>query len=61
MEDRFEVYQDVAGEWRLRLRTANGEILSVAESFRWKWMAKRACKGIARNAASAPIEDLTGA
>lgn len=43
--DKFEVYKDLAGEWRWRVTAANGEIIAVSgEGFTRKWSAKRAGK-----------------
>lgn len=34
MESEFEIYRDDSGEWRWRLKAANGEIIASGESYR---------------------------
>lgn len=37
----YEVFKDHAGEWRWRLKAANGEIVSTSEAYRSKAHAER--------------------
>lgn len=42
MNPRVDFYEDEAGEWRWRLRGANGEIVATGEGHRDKQDARRA-------------------
>lgn len=55
----FELYMDSSGEYRWRLKAANGEIIAVSSEGYTK--AESARKGIAlvRKSVGAPLEDLT--
>lgn len=47
--DKTEIYKDVAGEWRWRIVSTNGEIIaSSGESFTRKWSARRAVRRVQR-------------
>lgn len=52
---KFEVYKDVAGEWRFRLRAANGEPLLASEGYASKSGAMEGIEAIRRMAGSAPV------
>jgi uncharacterized protein YegP (UPF0339 family) len=41
MSARFEVFKDVAGEFRFRLRAANGEIMMQSEGYATESNARR--------------------
>lgn len=44
-----EIYRDASGEWRWRIRAANGRIIAASgESFTRKWSAKRALRRATR-------------
>ena len=47
---KFEVYKDKAGEFRFRLRAANGEIILTGESYK----AKAGCPRASRASATTP-------
>ena len=49
---KFEVYKDKAGEFRFRLRAANGEII---ESYKAKAGCLKGIESIRRNAAESPV------
>ena len=51
--ERYEVYEDEAGEWRWRLVAGNNEIVAVGESYTRRDDAVRACETAAKVAASA--------
>jgi len=55
---KFEVYQDKAGEYRWRLRAANGELLAITEE---GFSSKQACKvsieSVRKAAAAAEVAD----
>lgn len=55
---KFEVYKDKTGEFRWRLRHANGNILATAsESYKARTSVLRCIENV-QNSASAPIEEL---
>lgn len=55
-EPIFELFQDRAGEWRWRLVTPNGNIISdSAEGYASKQSAKRGIRSVKRNAPEADI------
>ncbi|TYL40047.1 hypothetical protein CV102_00240 [Natronococcus pandeyae] len=54
---RFEVYQDNAGEWRWRLVHWNGNIIADSgEGYSTRSNARRAARGVMRNAPTARLE-----
>lgn len=55
----FEIYKDMKGEFRFRLRSRNGEIVASGESYKTRADAKRGIEAVRRAAADAKIEDLT--
>ena len=59
MAARFEIYKDKAGEYRFRLKAANGEVIATGEGYASKDGCKKGIESIRANAASAPIEDQT--
>lgn len=52
---KFEMYVDKAGEFRFRLKAANGEIIGKSEGYKAKASAKKGIASIAKNAPDAPI------
>ena len=52
---KFEVYKDVAGQWRFRLRAANGEPLLASEGYESKSGAMNGIEAIRRVAENAPV------
>ncbi|SIS08831.1 amphi-Trp domain-containing protein [Natronorubrum thiooxidans] len=55
---RFEVYEDRAGEWRWRLVHWNGNIIADSgEGYASRSNARRAARGVMRNAPTATLED----
>ncbi|QFU81642.1 YegP family protein [Natronorubrum aibiense] len=55
---RFEVYEDRAGEWRWRLVHWNGNIIADSgEGYSSRSNARRAARGVMRNAPTATLED----
>jgi len=55
MPAKFEVYKDKKGEFRFRLKAANGETIATGESYPDKASCK---KGIASIKKSAPIAEI---
>jgi uncharacterized protein YegP (UPF0339 family) len=53
----FEIYKDKAGEFRWRLKTADGDILAVPEdAYKSEASAKKAVESIQKNAAKLKVE-----
>lgn len=52
-QPKFEVFLDVALEWRWRLLGANGEIVAQSEAYSNRGNAKRAARGLALIASGA--------
>ena len=59
MPAEFELYKDAAEKFRFRLQAANNEIVAVSEAYNSKDSAKNGIEVIKREAAKAPINDLT--
>lgn len=59
MAAKFELYNDRAGEYRFRLKAANGEVIAVSEGYVSKAGALNGIESVRRNAPVAPTEDLT--
>lgn len=55
---KFEVYQDRAGAYRFRLKSANGRVVAVSEGY----AAKSGCRGgiesVKKCAPQAPVEEM---
>jgi uncharacterized protein len=58
MAGKFELYLDVRGEYRFRLKAANGQIVAVGESYTTKAAALDGIESVRHNA-DAPLVDLT--
>ena len=52
---KFEVYADKRGEFRFRLKAANGQIIAVGEGYKAKASCKNGIKSIIKNAPEAAI------
>ena len=52
---KYELYKDKAGEYRFRLKAANGEIIGKSEGYKAKASAKKGIASIAKNAPDATI------
>ncbi len=59
MAAKFEIYKDSRGEFRFRLKAANGEIVATGEGYATKHSAKRGIESVQRAAADAVVDDLT--
>jgi hypothetical protein len=57
---KFEMYEDAAGEYRFRLKAANGEVIGVSEGYKTMTGCRGGIDSVKRNAVTAEIEDLTG-
>ena len=52
---KFEVYADKRGEFRFRLKAANGQIIAVGEGYKAKASCLNGIDSIKRNAPESPI------
>ena len=56
MASKFEVYKDVRGKWRFRLKAWNGEIIAAAsEEYETKQGCIKGIHSVKKNAERAPI------
>ena len=53
---KFEVYADKAGEFRFRLKAANGEIIGVSEGYKKLESCLNGVDSVKRNAPEAAVE-----
>lgn len=58
MQAKYQVYKDVAGKYRFRLRAANNKIVAVSEAYNNKAGCMNGVKSVQKNCNS-PIEDQT--
>ncbi len=54
---KFEVYRDSAGEFRFRLRAANGEVIAASEGYKTRAGCENGIESVRKNAPTAPIVD----
>ena len=52
---KFEIYKDKAGEFRFRLKAANGEIILTGESYKAKAGCLKGIESIRNNAPESPV------
>ena len=52
---KYELYKDKAGEFRFRLKAANGEIIGKSEGYKAKASAKKGIASVANNAPGAEV------
>lgn len=55
---KYELFQDVKGEWRWHLKGRNGEIVCWAEGYASKQMAQKSIEFVRENAAAAVVFEL---
>ena len=54
---RFEVFEDVAGQFRWRLIAGNGEIVATSEAYTARWNASRSARRVKEIAGLALFKD----
>jgi hypothetical protein len=59
MAYKFEIYKDKGGEFRVRFRAGNGEVMFATEGYASKASAKNAIASIQKNGPDAEIDDQT--
>lgn len=59
MAGKFEIYKDKAGEFRFRLKAANGETIASSEGYSSKAACESGIESVKKNASDAEIVDQT--
>ena len=54
----FEVYQDARGEYRFRLKAANGQTIAVSEGYTTKAACLNGAESVQRSAPGAAIKEV---
>ncbi len=52
---KFEVYEDKGGEFRFRLKAANGQIIAVSEGYKAKASCLKGVESVKKNAPEADV------
>lgn len=55
---KFEVYKDKSGEFRFRLKAANGQVIATSEGYKTKASCMNGIDSVKKNAPSAEIVEL---
>ena len=55
MPGKFEVYQDKNNEWRFRLKSPNGKIVAVGESYKSKQQCLKGVYSVIKNSSDSII------
>lgn len=58
MAGKFELYTDKKGEFRFRLKAANGQVIATGEGYTTKAAAINGIDSIRKNAPDAPIVEV---
>jgi uncharacterized protein len=58
MAGKFELYTDKAGEWRFRLKAANGQVIATGEGYSSKAGALNGIESIKTNAPGADVVEV---
>jgi uncharacterized protein YegP (UPF0339 family) len=58
-DPHFEVFKDVSGQFRFRLRAANGEPIASSEAYTTKEACMDGVKSVKKNAPKAKVKDMT--
>ncbi len=58
MAGKFELYQDKGGQFRFRLKAANGETIASSQGYASKASAKNGIESVKTNAADATIVEV---
>lgn len=61
MAYKFIIYKDKAGEFRVRFRASNGQVLFSTEGYASKTSANSLIESIRKNAPGAEVEDTSTA
>ena len=52
---KFEIYTDKAGEFRVRLKATNGQIIAVSEGYKAEASCLNGIESVKKNAPEAPV------
>ncbi|HPD74793.1 MAG TPA: YegP family protein [Methanoregulaceae archaeon] len=55
---KFEVYTDKTGQFRFRLKAANGEIIAVSEAYSSKASCMNGIESVKKNAPTAAVVEV---
>lgn len=55
---KFEVYEDKSGQYRFRLKAANGEIIAVGEAYTTKAACMNGIESVKKNAPTAAVVEV---
>ncbi|HDP81210.1 MAG TPA: DUF1508 domain-containing protein [Spirochaetes bacterium] len=58
MAGKFEIFKDAKGEYRFRLKAANGEVIAVGEAYSSKQACVNGVESVKKNVADAEIVEL---
>ena len=56
---KFEIYKDVAGKFRFRLKAPNGEMIASGEAYESKDGCRKGIASVRENAPKADIVEVT--
>lgn len=59
MAYKFEIYKDKAGEFRVRFKASNGQLMFGSEGYSSKAGAKNFIDSVQKNAPGAEVDDQT--
>jgi uncharacterized protein YegP (UPF0339 family) len=59
MPGKFELYKDVAGKFRFRLKASNGQIIATGEAYESRASALKGIESVRKNAGTAALDDQT--
>lgn len=59
MPYKFEIHKDKAGEFRVRFKAPNGEVMFATEGYTSKASAKNAIESMKKNGPDAEVDDQT--
>lgn len=60
MAGKFELYSDASGEYRFRLKAANGQTIAASQGYKSKESALNGIQSVRMNAEDAVLDDQTG-
>jgi hypothetical protein len=60
MAAEFEIFKDKSGEFRFRLKAANGEVIASSEGYNSKAAAQNGIKSVQTNMPGATVVDKIG-
>lgn len=58
MAAKFEIYQDKKGEYRFRLKAANGQVIATGEGYKSKDSCLNGIESVKKNAPTAELSEV---